>query len=93
MHLPAATDFVSVCGCQADVVAASLCLASHVRDGETTISHGGSLAGRGRFGKKPPRAAGGQREAAGQWGEPSAAHAGGGVADDAIRRTDAAPRL
>ena len=51
MHLPAATDLEVSAAIQADVVAASLCLASHVRDGEITISHGGSLAGRGRFGK------------------------------------------
>jgi len=45
MHLPAATDLRVSAAVQADVVAASLCLASHVRDGEITISHEGSRAG------------------------------------------------
>jgi len=104
MHLPAATDLRVSAAVQADVVAASLCLASHVRDGEITISHEGSRAGgeaaqagstmaRRPTEKRPLRTAGGQCEAAGRWGEPSAAHAGGGAADDAIRRTVAAPRL
>jgi hypothetical protein len=65
-------------GSQADVVAMSLCLApQYGSGGELTLPHrrGGQEGGQR---KGPLRAAGGQREAAGRWGEPSAAHAGGG---------------